>query len=66
MKEYSDGVKYNEELEVTHPSNIKLADSAFLKKLIKERVELERLDSPIKNELIKEVNSLIEHYKTLC
>lgn len=66
MKEYSNGTKYNEELSVTHPKNVALADAAYLKKLIKERVELEKLDSPIKNELIKEIDTLIEHYKKLC
>lgn len=66
MQKYKDGTQYNEDLPVTHEKNVKLANASFLKKLIKERVELERIDSPIKNELIKEVNSLIEHYKKLC
>ena len=66
MKKYPDGTQYNEDLPVTHEKNVQLADAAYLKKLIKDRVELEKLESPIKNGLIKEIDTLIEHYKKLC
>lgn len=65
MKSFSDGTKCRNENPIDE-ANIKLANASFLKKMIRQRVELERVESPIKNELIKEVNNLIEHHKKLC
>jgi hypothetical protein len=65
MKSFKDGTKYRNDNPIDE-ANIKLANASFLRKLIQDRVDLEKIDSPIKNELIKEVNILIEHYKKLC
>lgn len=65
MKSFSDGTKYRNDNPIDE-ANIKLANASFLKKLAQNRVDIEKMDSPIKNELIKEVDSLIEHYKKLC
>lgn len=65
MKSFSDGTKYRNDNPIDE-ANVKLANASFLKKLVQDRVDLEKLDSPIKNELIKEIDTLIEHYKKLC